>query len=572
MAVSPGIIQFDPSDGIQLRTYFESLRGRLESDRSSWDDQWGQLCAFFAPYSAVWNYSQVNQGERQDFQIINETGLLAARTLAAGMLSGMSSPTSPWLKIGDADPDLNELPDVRAWAETAEERVRKVFLKSNTYQSLLNLYSEEGIYGSSSMMVMEDDKTIIRCQPDPIGSYYLMVDDQLRISGRLRIMNMTVDQIVTRFGYDKVSSAMQVQYTSPSGGNREQRYPIVNVVLKGAYFGKKDELFDYPWTSSWYEMASFNEKMGVLRRSGFLENPLIVGRWKVTGENVYGFSAGMDCLGSVMSLQAWEERTARGTEMQFNPPTVASTVLDARKATLLPGEMLWADTNDVSNLMKPAYGVTFQIDGALAQIQRLEGRINDAMYRSLFQMISESDRRDVTAEEIRAKQQEKMQVLGPVVERNVEEVLAPLVMRTLSIMQRRGMLPAMPDALKGRRLQLEFESILARAQKIGEFANLQTFMGFVGNEVAVDQGILDNVDLDEATRVAAKITGVPSKVLRSPEDVAAMRQDRARQQQMAQAADNAQKLAGAAQNLAATPTGTGSLLDQALPALTRGAA
>lgn len=558
------ITGFNPADGIEVRTYLEALRARVESDRASWEKTWQQLTSFFAPYQTK-SVDQTNNGARRDLRIINETGLLALRTLGAGMLTGMSNPTRAWLKIRPADTDLDDIPkDALSWCEDTEDAIYRVFLKSNVYQSLLNLYTEEGLYGTSALILEEDPETTIRCHPLTIGNYSLIMDDRLRICGLVRQVSMTVDQLVTRFGAENVSDSTLVQWTSNAGGTRETRRTVVHVLLRGDYLGGK--LSRFPYQSIWYELDSY-EKTGLLRRSGFFENPLICGRWKVTGEDVYGRSAGMDCLGSVMSLQAYEERLAQAAEKGYNPPMIFGTHIDMRKNVLLPGDFVFADTDDVSKAAQPAYQINFKLADGISMLQRIEARINDAMYRSLFQMFSESDRREITAEEIRARQQEKMQVLGPVVERNVEEVLAPLVKRTLAILERRGQLKPLPQSLKNSALNLEFVSILAQAQKIGRITNIQTFMGIVGQEVAVDQGILDNVDMDELVKEAADLTDVSSKLTRSPEDVAKLRADRQQQQMQQQQAENAKNLAVAAQNLSNAKLDQGSALDAVMPSL-----
>lgn len=560
--------QIDPNDGIALRTYLESLRGWLSSDRSSWDAQWADLSAFFEPYGSRFTYSDVNQGRRKDLMIINETGLLAKRTLAAGMLNGMSPPTRPWFHLKASDDTLDQQVPVRQWCEAVDQQIRGVFLKSNVYQTLLTAYGEEGLYGTSAFFLMEDPDTVIRCYPQPIGSYYLGVNDTLRQDLFMRIEMMTVRQLVDRFGYDNCSEATQVLYNSPAGGVKENRYPVVYCVMSGNYFGPNGIKPPMPWISTYYEMGNYSKK-GILRRSGFHENPIICGRWKVTGENIYGNSPGMDCLGSTMSLQAWEDRIAQAAEKQFNPPMIASSDIDARRLTTLPGDISFVDARDVSGVFKPAYQFDFRLEGGLQQIQRIEGRINDAMYRSLFQMFSESDRRDITAEEIRARQQEKMQVLGPVVERNIEEMLSPLVKRTFAIMHRKGMIPPLPEALKDVKIKIEFDSILAQAQKIGTITNLTQFIQFVGGQVAVSPEIMDVVNTDEVVRKFADLASTPSKILRTPEEVQSIRAGRQQQQAMAQAAENAQKLAAAGKNMADSPLDQGTLLDAALPELSR---
>lgn len=563
----------DVNDGIALRTYYESLRGQLENDRSTWDPQWRQLAAFFDPYGPSWDYSDTNQGERRDYSIINETGLLAKRTLQAGALNGMSPPSGKWFKVGLADNALNMVKSVRVWCDAAEAEARKCLLRSNAYESLLDLYGDESLYGTSVMLVLEDKKTKVRCYPFQMGRYYLSQDNTRRIDLAMRILYMTVRQIVDQFGFDNCSSSIQTMYTSNAGGNKETRQPVIQVIHKGNYFKPNPGKKAWPWVSVYYEMGSFNEKRGLLSNGGFEEDALIVGRWSVKGENVYGTGCATDCLGSVMSLQAWEERTAQATEKQFNPPMIAGSSLDPRSLTVLPGGINFADEKDVSGAFVPAMKVDFKIEGAITQIQRIESRINDAMYRSLFQTFLDSDRREITAEEIRARAQEKMQVIGPVVERNVEDVLAPLVRRVLQILVRiPGALRPMPPEMRGKLIKLEFESILAQAQKIRSLTNLTQYMNIVTQEAAVDQGILDNVDMDEYAREAADLSDVPAKIVRSEEEVAQVRADKQRAQQQAMMAENAQKLAQAAQTASETQTGTGSLLDRVIPSLAGGQA
>lgn len=572
MKVKPSV---DQKDGLALRTYYEALRVQLENDRTSNIPKWQQLESFFDPGTARWNVSDVNNQARKDQFLINSTGQLGLRTLKAGMLTGMSSQTRPWFKIMADRDDLNALKPVRSWCESADEVVKKVFLKSNYYEALLTLYGDEGLYGTGAFTIEEDEKSVIRCHSIPVGSYAIGLDDDLRVDLYMRVYSMTVRQIVERFGREKTSSAVLALYDSNAGGMKETRYPVVHVIHCGDYFGDSDEgvegAMDFPWTSVWYEQGPFNDKTGILKRSGFLENPLICGRWNVVGENVWGKGAAQDCLGDVMSLQSWEMILAQAGEKHADPPTVVGTDIDPRRANLLPGEMIFADTKDVSKVIAPAYQVDLQIQPGMSMLERIEKRVNDAMYRSLFQMFSESDRREITAEEIRARAAEKMQVLGPVVERNVVEVLAPSVVRTLGICERRGLLAPLPEEMKGQKFKLEFVSILAQAQKMSAVNNVTQYLSILGSEVAVDQGILDNVDLDEVARYVGENLSVPSKLLRTAEDVAAIRADRAKQQQQQQAAENAQKLAQAAQNLSQAKTGQGSLLDQALPALAGGA-
>jgi hypothetical protein len=77
--------------------------------------------------------------------------------------------------------------------------------------------------------------------------------------------------------------------------------------------------------------------------------------------------------------------------------------------------------------------------------------------------MAESDRREIAAREIGERHEEKMLMLGPVLERLHDELLDPLVVRMFNIMARNGLfadIPA-PPMLDIRHLQVEFISILS---------------------------------------------------------------------------------------------------------------
>ena len=75
-----------------LRSQLDKRLARLKSERdSNWLPEWRELSDFIMPRAGRFNTSDVNQGKRRDKKIINPRASFAARTLAAGMHSGMTS-------------------------------------------------------------------------------------------------------------------------------------------------------------------------------------------------------------------------------------------------------------------------------------------------------------------------------------------------------------------------------------------------------------------------------------------------------------------------------------------------
>ncbi len=289
--------QIDVKDGVQLRAFYESLRAWLQTEYSSWMAHHGQLARYIMPRHQRFNYSSSDRGERMDQAIVDNTATIALRTLRAGLTAGICSPTRKWFSFQTNDPDLNKKKDVKIWLEEIERIVGETLLRSNFYQTAHTTFGELGLYGTSAHMILEDEKDGIRCQPWPIGSYYIAGDASNRIDLHLRVVQMTNRQMVDEFGYDNVSQSMQSIYNSNGGGLKEQWYPIVNVIHRARYFGGKQVVDGgKPWVSVWYEMGSYGnpaqskDNYALLRKTGYWECPVIASRWDIVGEDFYGVS------------------------------------------------------------------------------------------------------------------------------------------------------------------------------------------------------------------------------------------------------------------------------------------
>ena len=120
-------------------------------------------------------------------------------------------------------------------------------------------------------------------------------------------------------------------------------------------------------------------------------------------------------------------------------------------------------------------------------IAEVQGRIKQAFYADLFLMMAESDRREITAREVDERHEEKMLMLGPVLERLHDELLDPLVTRVFNIMARAGLFAdiPLPPALRVEHLQVEFISMLAQAQKAVATGAIERFWQFGGQIAAL---------------------------------------------------------------------------------------
>jgi hypothetical protein len=546
-----------------LRNQYVTKWSALETERSSWDQHWRDLSEFLLPRRSRWQTTDRNRGAKKNDKIIDSTATFALRALSAGFMSGVTSPSRPWFKIETPDPALNARHDVQMWLEEVRKVMADIHTRSNLYTALPVCYQDLGCFGTHAMMVLEDDEDVMRFHSLPIGSYVLATSSRGTVDTIMRRYAMTARQMVEEFGIDNVSE--NVKSNVLNGMNAEAWHDVVHVVCPNKQYqrgkigpaGKK-------WSSDYFEWGTGEIGKPFLKRGGFDFFPVLAPRWTTNGEDVYGESPAMDVLGDVRALQLLQRRKAQAIEKIINPPLKGPSALLGKGISLLPGAFNAYDGQ--GDGLSSVYDMNFPIDGVLQDSNERRLAIREAFFNDLFRMLTNSDRREITATEIQAKEQERMLQLGPALERQNDELLDPLIDMTFAMALRRGMIPPPPPVLEGLELKIEYVSIMAQAQKMLGIGAVDRYMGFVGNLSAVQPDIIDGVDMDVAAKEYGMMLGVSPKILRDEDTIIAIRQGRAQAAQQQQQTEQAQVAAQSAKILSETDTQRPSALQEVIAA------
>lgn len=540
-----------------LKECLEKQFAQLCNDRSSFETHWRELSDFINPRGSRFLTSDVNRDDNRNNRIVDPTGSMAARTLASGMMSGITSPARPWFRLATPDPDMMDYGPVKMWLEVVQRRMNDMFNKSNLYQSLPLLYSSLGVYSTGAMAVLDDDQDIIRTQMFPIGSYHLANSARGSVDTCFRKFSMTVRQLVAEFGLDNVSSSVKGMFQN---GTYEKWVEITHAVFPnmdrdtGSLLAK-----DKQYKSVYYECAGDKNKL--LRESGFDEFPIMAPRWEVNGEDVYGSSCpGMLALGQVKALQLEQKRKSQLIDKATNPPMVGPSTLKNQRVSLLPGDITYIDNMSAQDGFKPAYLVNPNTADLLADIQDTRQIINSSFFVDLFMMLQSINTRSMPVEAVIEMKEEKLLMLGPVLERLNDECLNPLIDRAFSIMARKNMLPPPPEVMQGMPLRIEYISVMAQAQKSIGLSSLANTVQFIGQLAAAKPEALDKLNVDQAIDTFADMSGVSATVILPQEQVDQIRQQRAQQQQQQQAMQMGMAAAQGAKTLSDAQTTDPSVL------------
>ena len=537
----------------------ERRRASLKTERSGWDTHWKDLAENISPQTPRFLVQDRNKGDRRNTRILDTTAVTALRVLTAGLVSGVTNPSRPWFTLRTPYADLNERQSVKTWLFTVEQRMREVFLKSNLYTVLPEVYRDLGLFGTAAFTIEDDREDVIRCSHLPIGSYSLACDARGRVNAIFHEAAWTADQIVREFGLAVCSQAVKTAMER----NPDQTFTVVHVVEPNpdADTSKLDAK-NLPFRSCWYEDGGDQ----YLRESGFWEFPAIAPRWRVTGGDSYGTSPGMECLGNVKGLQLMAKRKAQILEKFTNPPVNVPAAMRNTATNLVPGGVNYVDgfqagqtgVVPVHEIRNP-YLADLRADMAAEQEQ-----VRRAFYEDLFLMLGLNGTPGMTATEVAARQEEKMIALGPVYLRLNDEMLDRLVARVYGIMRRGGMIPDPPEEMDQVELVVEYLSIMAQTMKALGLASIERVMTFYGSAGQAFPQVLRKVNADRVVEVYTDLSGAPPDLLFDQETTDALRAQDAQAAQAQQAMDMAAQGAQAAHALGTTPLSDNNALAQLL--------
>lgn len=528
----------------KLQKRFEALK----AERGEWMARWRDIGDFIRPGGFREMRSDANRGDNKHTKIINFTPIEAARTLASGMMAGITSPSRPWFRLTIEGPtSLSEAPGVKAWLSECEKTLREDLARSNIYKALHLVYADLGPFCTAALLVEEDGEDGARAYVFPVGSYVLATSPRGDVDTIIRETTYTVAQLVKDFGRERCSEAVQRMYDD---GQLDARIGVCHAVMpqrdyEEGVVGPRG----FPWTSCWWEDGSPVDA-GFLRESGYRERPIMCPRWEVTGEDVYGRGPGFAAIGDCKALQLLERRSAQAVDKVVTPPMAAPTAAQHATLSLIPGGVSFVDGLGAGQALRPAYEVNpAAVNVFELKIERHERRIRKAFFADLWLMLSESTGQ-MTAREVSERREEKLLQLGTVLEALNDELLDPIIDRFFAIALRQGRLPPPPDELQGVELKVEYISIMAQAQKLLATTGLERIAVFVGNLAGLRPEVLDKLDVDQLVDELADALGVPPAIIRADEAVAALREARAQAQaqqvavqQGAQAAQTAKTLA-----------------------------
>ena len=499
--------------GKDLKSQFSQLKTK----RQNWESHWQEVADYCLPRRADVTTTR-SRGDKRTERIFDGTALHALELLSSSLHGMLTNAATPWFSMRFKDEMVSSIEANKEWLESCTDTMYMALDRSNFQQEIHELYTDMVAFGTGCMMIEEDEKDFVRFSTRHIKEIYIQENNKGKVDTIHRELKITARAAYQQFGDKLPKRIMKIVQTAP-----HDDVTIYHCVKPN------DDLNPYKMDNKSMEFSSvyYDEDGTIISMSGFREFPFVVPRWLKSSNEIYGRSPSMTALPDIKMINKMAETTIKAAQKMVDPPLLVpddSFVLPVRTQ---PGGLNFYRSGSRDTITPLNIGANTPLGLNIEEQRRTA--IKQAYYIDQLLM---SQNIQMTATEVMQRNEEKMRLLAPVLGRLQSEMLQPLINRTFNILLRKGILPPAPEELQGQTIDIEYVSPLARSQKQGDVQAILRTLEII-TPMSQMSPVMDFIDSDRMVNHLASVLGVPSKVIRSVDEVQAIRQQRAAAQQQA---------------------------------------
>lgn len=521
----------------ELANFLLTRWSEMLTVRAPLEPKWQELADYCSPRKAEITTKRDFPDIDKNVRLYDSTAVYANTTLANGQLAYMTPADTRWFQF-DPPRFMAQNDKVKQWYSQCSDIAQSTLANSNFYAEIHEVYFDDSTFGTYALFCDEGASGPLVFQSVPICKYAISEDAEGRIDTLFREMELTLLQAADKFGEKNLSEQLQghLREYRASGKGAATKHSFLHAIYprkESEREAGKEDPENKPYASVYIEKSSKH----VCLVSGFDEQPFFAGRHLKHNSSVYGFSPAWVALADARQLNFLVKQLDALAESKAFPrmliPSTHEGEIDLRSA----GITYFDPTNPNAIPREWATQGDYQI--GLEREQRKADNINRAFHVDMFRMFNEIDKQ-MTAREVNERASEKLVQFSPTFALKTTELLNPLLRRVFGVHLRRGLFPPPPREALIRnpdtgvpeipQPEIVYVSRVALAIKglhnVAMLRSMENTMAMV----QVQPDLLDNYDLDAASRGMALNDGVPVEWIRPMEAVQEMRAARAEQQ------------------------------------------
>lgn len=486
--------QNDPLRPEALRRRYD----RLRSQRGSWESLWQDCYDYSLPARRPSATPGGGNAGRVAERLFDATAADAAEQLAATLLAQLTPPWSRWFAFQPGRDVAEEQRGAMASElDRAAELLQAQFDRSNLAVELHQAMLDLVVAGTACLACEEaplGEASAFRFSAVPLSDLALDEGGNGRLDTVFRHQELTLEQLGQRYP----ALAQQPWFTT-----RLQREPDARLGILDCLLPSTAPRHGYLFATI-LDDGSIAEDARLLTAGRFDQAPFIAFRWLKAPGEVYGRSPVMKALPDIKTANKTVELVLKNASIAVTGIWQADDdgVLNPANVKLVPGAIIpkAVGSSGLTPLAAPG-----RFDISQIVLDDLRGRIRHAL---LADRLGQVDAPRMTATEVMERSAEMARQLGATFGRLQSELLNPLLLRAVTILQRRGEIPRF--ALDGREVALVQQSPLARLQAQGD---VQGVLSWLQQLQALGPAALQVVDSVAVARWLGRTLGVPGEFL-----------------------------------------------------------
>lgn len=472
--------------------------------------------------------------DRDDEELLDSSLLYAAEDLVGGLISQGANIASRWLEIKVGDDDFMKWGPVR---DAVAAFTRRLYASlgpgvSKFYVNVPQWFADATAFGPGYFMQEElVGQQRILDQAVPLSQAFKNIGPDGEMNEFHRVLPYYGQQILARW---------KDTLPDPNKIRAGDKYKIIHAVYpndgwRPGALGPRG--FQYSSCFFCEEIKDW------IVEGGFHELPYHEIEWRRRAGRLYARGVGHVVRADGFMLQEMERTTIVGAQYDAEPMVLTRNDTDITAADFYPNAHLDGGMGDQG---KPNVGYLERKGNKQLAEAKSEQRRNAMKQAFRFSIGSIQNRPQMTAFEFAGWQKQELQLMAPNLTQ-IHEGLASFVKRRFQILARAGQFAdiPVPPEMRGKSLEIEFVSPLAKAQKLEIAQSRMTFLGYIDQQIAntQDPSIGDLVDRHKSLRKIADAMLADADDIRSPEEVEKLAAARAEQAQKAKALEQAGQVA-----------------------------
>jgi len=532
---------------------------KMVSDRGNMGDLWKEVVHYCFPAErpeySTFGGNTTTRGQRRTNPVCSYPVVFTQR-LGSSIHSNAFPANDYWFDFAIIGEKGETSEESRVWCRQARDVVhRKIRQGTNFYQESHAMMVGLAAFGTAGFYTYYKAGRL-HFRYIPIHkNFYIESNSDGEIDTVALLHEWTAKEAIEEYGAENVGA--QVLSAFKAGVDSGTRYSYVQLIYPKKVYGEaySPKKGGKPYGDITVELDG-GRVVKEEQLSGF---PFAIPRFMVYSDDLYGRSPAMAAMPDIKAANALRKALLDASVRAVNPPMFINSLMgNINTAAGAVNKIAGVDKNSVWT-----YPVPTDFPAGKELMADLLESLKQAFYIDVFQAIEQQ--KYMTATEVTERVRQKVESISPIVTRLQKEFSSRVVLRCLNLLIEHGDLEPPPSKVGGKNasLKVAYISSLDAMMQQGVAAKTMNFvnqLNLLGQTVTQLPDLATILNTDAIVQALGDANTLPSEFFRKKEEVEAIRQANAMQQQAIAQADVESKQAASLADLA--KANGGALPDQ----------